>query len=97
MVYFYRAKHLIVAILVVFISFSVVGLSVKAASTSIFRPIESTKVLNNPLMGWAPDARDTTYVQPHKLVLANIKWSELEPQKGIYNFSYIESKFNFSY
>ncbi|MBC8061237.1 MAG: DUF4832 domain-containing protein [Clostridiaceae bacterium] len=85
----------LLAILVVFSGFQLNR--VQAISQTIYTPIESTKVLNNPLMGWAPDARWILKTQKYKLVFASLTWSDLEAQKGIYNFSAIETKFNFSY
>lgn len=81
----------------VFLGSILLSIKVNAASNyNTFKPIESSKVLNNPYMGLAPDARETSYVQPHKLVFAKIKWSELEAQKGVYDFDAFEKKNNFS-
>ena len=52
--------------------------------------------LCNPLEGnavWAHDLSDRP--QPFTLVYANITWAELEPQKGVYDFSGIEEKNHF--
>ncbi|MDP4143617.1 MAG: DUF4832 domain-containing protein [Bacillota bacterium] len=60
-------------------------------------PVESNKVLDNPLMGFAPDGRWIVTGQPYKLVFACITWKDIEPIKGQYDFSSIEKKYNLNY
>ncbi len=90
-----KLKTIIASLSLLFISVTTVAC--KADSKATYTPPKSDIVLNNPLMGWAPDAMYTDYTQPHKLVYANIYLSELEPQKGIYDFDFIEKKYNFDY
>ena len=47
----------------------------------LYKPKISNRVLINPFMGWAPDAKYKDYIQPHSLVYANLYWSDLEPSK----------------
>ncbi|QWU13991.1 Beta-galactosidase [Paenibacillus sophorae] len=61
-------------------------------------PVETGTVLHNPYTGFAADARDPEAVlQPVTLVHANLKWRELEPEAGKYNFEGIEQTFHFQY
>ena len=55
-----------------------------------FRPIHYG--VNNPLMGWAIDAKsDPELVNvPHTLVHAQLTWRELEPERGEYDFEAFE-------
>ena len=62
-----------------------------------YYPTETNDVLNNPYMGWVPWAYGGPYEQPHKLVYAGITWRELEPQKGLYDFTSFEKKNKFDY
>ncbi len=66
-----------------------------APATVTYVPIESTRVLNNPYMGFAVDARTDEAEQPHRLAHANLLWSELEPEEGRYDWDAIESKYRF--
>ncbi len=68
-----------------------------ANSVDTYHPIESNQVLNNPFMGWVPWGTVKNYPQPHSMVFAQTTWRELEPQKGNYNFSDFETKYNFDY
>jgi hypothetical protein len=58
---------------------------------------EINNVLNNPYMGWAPWAEWGPYPQPHRLVYAQFTWGELEPAKGNFNWSALETRLKFSY
>lgn len=62
-----------------------------------FNSTEISDALNNPYMGWAPTAERGPYSQPHRLVYAGLKWSELEPTKGKFAWSEIEDKFKLAY
>ena len=90
-----RIKALLTSLSLILISTTAV--SCKTNTKNTYTPPKSDAVLNNPFMGWAPDAQYTDYTQPHKLVYANIYFSELEPKKGVYDFDYIEKKYNFDY
>lgn len=90
-----RLKALLTSLSLILISTTTVSCETTPKNTYI--PPKSDAVLNNPLMGWAPDAQYTGYTQPHKLVYANIYFNELEPKKGVYDFDYIEKKYNFDY
>ena len=58
---------------------------------------EIADVLNNPYTGWAPWAEYGPYPQPHRLVYALLKWSEIEPAKENFNWSNIETRLKFNY
>lgn len=62
-----------------------------------FHPKPASDVLNNPYMGFAPDASGGPYPQPHRLVYFNVTWKELEPEKGNYLFETIERVNQFEY
>ncbi len=52
----------------------------------------SDKALSNPLMGYAPSAKETDIPKDAQLVHVNVTWKELEPQKGVYDWKTIEEK-----
>jgi hypothetical protein len=63
----------------------------------LYTPAEISSVLNNPYMGWAPWASGGPYQQPHRLAYANVSWRDLEPTKGNYAFSALETENKFTY
>lgn len=65
------------------------------AGRTVFYPEESDRVLANPFMGFAVDAKYDESAQPFRLAHVNLTWRELEPEKGRYAFDAIEEKFNF--
>ena len=60
-------------------------------------PKEIEDVLNNPYMGWAPQAEGGPYSQPHRMVYAGITWREIESRKNSFNWSDLEKKYKFNY
>ena len=65
-----------------------------------FYPMENYEVYNNPYKGWVgwADKRESDIVDtavPSNLVFVDIKWSELEPKKGEYDFEGIEKQYQF--
>jgi len=52
--------------------------------------------VTNPLKGWAVWGESTSYKQDVTLAYVLIKWSDLEPQKGVYDFETLEKNFNFA-
>lgn len=67
------------------------------AETVTFLPVEIDQVLNNPYMGWAPSAMETSIEQPHRLVYVELKWAILEPSPGKYQFKKIERENQFAH
>ncbi|WP_438446796.1 DUF4832 domain-containing protein [Gorillibacterium sp. sgz5001074] len=59
-------------------------------SLTTYRPQPVDRVLANPYMGFAPDAKGGPYALEHRLVYSNITWKELEPAKGVYDFDKFE-------
>jgi hypothetical protein len=55
---------------------------------------QGEKPLTNPLKGWAVWGANSSYKQDVTLAYISIKWSELEQQKGVYDFDTIENNFN---
>jgi hypothetical protein len=55
---------------------------------------EDETALNNPCIGYAPEADYVSLGERYRLVYMNLLWSELEPQEGEYNWDYIEEKYN---
>lgn len=91
------ARLAIISALVLALLISSTGFASITESTVSYNPIEISSVLNNPYMGWAPWASGGPYQQPHRLVYINATWRELEPEKGNYAFSTLESRNKFSY
>lgn len=58
-------------------------------------PRQMNQALLNPFIGLAPPALNGPYEQPHRLVYLVLTWSELEPEKGKYDFTAIERKYKF--
>lgn len=56
---------------------------------------QGEKPITNPLKGWAVWGENTSYKQDVTLAYVSINWSDLEPQKGVYDFETIEDRFNF--
>jgi hypothetical protein len=54
-------------------------------------------LVQNPLIGWVTDARDTDLKQSHTLVYASFSWRDIESVKGNYDFNKFEDNNNFSY
>ncbi|MDP1385830.1 DUF4832 domain-containing protein [Streptococcus anginosus] len=52
----------------------------------------SDKALSNPLMGYAPSARESEVSRDIQLVYMDVTWKELEPQKGVYAWKILEEK-----
>lgn len=68
---------------------------VKRRATVTYKPTEISSVLNNPYMGFAPDARWGPYEQPHRLVFFDFTWRDIEESKGVYTFDKLEEKHQF--
>lgn len=62
-----------------------------------FYPNESFEVLNNPYMGWAPSSKNSKYEQPHRLVTLSATWRKLEPVKGVFDWTVLESEYNLNH
>lgn len=60
----------------------------------VYTPKEIYGSLVNPYVGWAPSSRGGGYLQPFSLVTANIRWRDLEPEKGVLDFEAIERKYD---
>lgn len=56
---------------------------------------QGEKPVTNPLKGWAVWGENSSYKQDVSLAYVLIKWSDLEQQKGVYDFETIEKNFNF--
>ncbi len=63
----------------------------------VYYPEETDDVLNNPYMGWVPWASGGPYPFPHRLAYINISWARLEPEKGKYDFNFLEKENQFAY
>ncbi len=66
----------------------------------VFYPRQTFDFYNNPYKGWVGwadinegDINDI--VTEHNLIYVDFKWSELEPEKGVYNFDAIEEQYQF--
>ena len=52
----------------------------------------SDKALANPLMGYAPSAKESEVTKDVQLVYMDVTWKELEPKKGVYAWETLEEK-----
>lgn len=55
----------------------------------------SNQVISNPLMGFAPRADSSEVEDWHQLVYIDVYWSDLEPQKGEFNWAAVEHQHQF--
>lgn len=66
-----------------------------------FYPEEDYTPNANPYKGWLPWASHDSVKEPLakevKMAYFDIKWSELEPQEGKYDFAAVEEKYHFDY
>ena len=56
---------------------------------NMYRYDHTEEVLNNPMMGFSPDADDKEAVGENTLVYLDVTFRELEPQEGVYDFDTI--------
>lgn len=61
-------------------------------SRSLYRETYSysDQQAGNPLMGYAPSAKDSKPSADISLLYVDIRWKDLEPQKGVYNWEELE-------
>lgn len=65
----------------------------------IFEKIDRYSVLTadkpvvNPLKGWAPWSTEGNGSYPYSMAFVLMKWSEIEPQEGVYEFDKLEEKY----
>nr|WP_236002984.1 DUF4832 domain-containing protein [Streptococcus anginosus] len=52
----------------------------------------SDKALANPLMDYAPSAKESEVTKDVQLVYMDVTWKELEPKKGVYAWEALEAK-----
>ncbi|UKS25794.1 DUF4832 domain-containing protein [Paenibacillus sp. HWE-109] len=93
----YRTLGMVIflSVIVLSVTISLVNAEVKRRATVKFTPTEVSSVLNNPYMGFAPDARWGPYKQPHRLVFFDFTWRDIEATKGVYTFDQLEEKNQF--
>jgi cysteinyl-tRNA synthetase len=60
--------------------------------TTLYDPLE--EAAENPLMGFAPDARRSQDCQATKLVTIHLSWEDWEPEKGEYDKDNLEKQFH---
>lgn len=97
MLYKYGKKVIVLLVFIIITPLLILQVSHTHLWSETYYPVESTNVLNNPYMGWAPSAEGGPYAQPHRLVYINTTWSELEPEKEQYAFQFFEDKYQFDY
>lgn len=51
-------------------------------------------MVDNPLMGFAPDAQNESQCEQARLVYINLTWAEWEPQKGKFNTKALEENYH---
>lgn len=57
---------------------------------------QSKEIFGNPLMGYAPSAKEQEISDDVTLVYVDVTWKELEPERGVYDWSTIEKKNQFA-
>ena len=71
------------------------------AEKNTFYPVQDYTPNENPYKGWLPWASHDNVKEPIaqkvKMAYFDIKWSELEPVEGKYDFAAVEKKYNFEY
>jgi hypothetical protein len=71
------------------------------SAKNTFYPAEDYTPNSNPYKGWLPWADHDNVSEPIsqeiKMAYFDIKWSELEPVEGKYDFAAVEKKYNFNY
>jgi len=73
---------------------------INSKDSSLIYPKQSYELLSNPYKGWVcwgdiNEGDVDNILAPHNLVYVDIKWSELEPEKGVYAFDQIENQYQF--
>ena len=51
-------------------------------------------VIDNPLMGYAPDASNTKLCEKSNLVFITVKWDEWEPEEGVFDIEGLEERYH---
>lgn len=51
-------------------------------------------ITRSPLMGFAPDARDTSQCEQSDLVFILLRWADWEPEEGVFDTQKLESRFH---
>lgn len=76
------------------------GIAAESASVAgdagVYYPKQLFGALPNPFIGWAPSSRGGDYKQPHTLVTASIRWRDLEPERGRFDWAGVERKYDFA-
>ncbi|MCR5719845.1 MAG: DUF4832 domain-containing protein [Lachnospiraceae bacterium] len=67
---------------------------------NLFYPVENYDLYNNPFKGWVGwgdinEGDIDTIAVDYNLMYVDIKWSELEKEKGVYDFESIEKQYQF--
>lgn len=88
-------NKLIVAILCVLILGGIIFMH-EYGNTMDFTVEQGDKPITNPLKGWVYWASNEGFRQQATLALAVIKWSDVEPKKGVYDFEAIEKANQFT-
>ena len=72
--------------------------AVQAYDTTTYTPEKGDAVpLNNPYIGYVPWATQLPIKHQHSMAYVGITHKEIEPQKGFYDFSELEKRYNFDY
>ena len=69
--------------------FSYIPAYAATTGTVTFAPTLTNDVLNNPYVGFAPNARTSGFTQNFSLVYMGVTWRELEPTKGTLSLIHI--------
>lgn len=87
----------VVAILIIVILFLIgIGMFMSYYNKKVIIHLsQGEKPVTNPLKGWAVWGENSSYKQDVTLAYVLINWSDLEKQKGVYDFETIEMDFNF--
>lgn len=55
---------------------------------------ESSRVLKNPLIGYAPEAENEEACKDMELVYIGLTWAEWEPRQDMYDIEALEEKYH---
>ncbi len=85
---------LIIALFVILLILGAARMGFPGLNSKEYSFNEDVTPLNNPYIGYAPEAGYSALCEKYRLVYLNLLWSELEPDEGQYNWDVIEEKYN---
>ncbi len=87
-------SFVIIALVIILLILGAARMGFPGLNSKEYTFSEDPSPLDNPYIGYAPDAGNTDLCERYRLVYVNLLWSELEPTEGEYNWDVIEEKYN---